>query len=259
MKNIRTSAPVQLVAPDPISKMTSWIRDNVKGKSFADVGGIGVESVNERITLAVASGAASSTMIDIRPTTYYEWTLFRAKCEKAGLSENDYKCVGSVDINDPALRDKVGMFDFVHSTGINYHLPNPVLGMHNLRKIVGEYLITNTVIVPQTIKTPKGNLTFSGSQALFMPGLSAQERTILDWYYRDKFDMRIDYMAPQLEAQSPDCPWYENGEPTCWPYWWLMTVPAFEGLVRLVGFEILDSTLWENHAYSVFCRRTERA
>jgi hypothetical protein len=133
-----------------------------------------------------------------------------------------------------------------------------VWGLHNLRKIVGEYFITNTVIIPSRVSTDEGELQFPGSQALFMPGLTEKERTILDSYYRQKFGLGLDYMAPRLEAEKPDCPWYENGELTCWPYWWLMTIPAFEGLVRLVGFEILDSCLWENHAYTVFCRRIDR-
>jgi len=243
---------------DPLAKVISWIAGNVRGKTFADIGGIGVDSINERITQAVGAKAASATMIDIRPRTYYEWKVFHAKCRKAGLMETDYACMDAVDINDPALKERVGTFDFVHSTGINYHLPSPVLGMHNLRQIVDEYLITNTVIVPEIIKTPKGTLTIPGSQALFMPGLSEHEREILDWYYRDKFNMTLDYMAPRLNAPKPDCPWYENGSPTCWPYWWLLTIPAFEGLVRVVGFEILDSALWENHAYSVLCRPIRR-
>lgn len=240
------------------SGITGWIRDHVKGRTFADVGGIGMRSTNERVTLALSSGATAATMIDIRPKEYYEWTVFRDKCRQSGVPDTAYSCIDAIDINDAALKDKVGVFDFVHSTGINYHLPNPVWGVHNLRRIVGEYLITNTVIMPETVETPEGTLHFPGSQAVFMPGLTERERRILDAYYQKKLNASIDYMAPRLDAENPSCPWYKDGEPTCWPFWWLMTVPAFEGLIRLVGFEILDTHLWNNHAYAVLCRRTER-
>lgn len=248
----------QVTTSDSAHEIPSWIARHVAGRTFADIGGIGVNSGNERITLAVASRASSATMLDIVPRDHHLWATFHEKCRKAGLSEADYKVQDCVDINDPQLREKVGTFEFVHSTGINYHLPNPVHGLHNLRTIVGEYLITNTVIVPDTIETAAGTLNFPGSQAVFMPGLSEAERRIFDAYYRQKFNLGIDYMAPRLDAENPACPWFEHGEPTCWPFWWLMTISAFEGLVRLVGFEILDSHLWQNHAYAVFCRRVDR-
>jgi hypothetical protein len=238
---------------DPIEKIKGWISTHVPGKTFADVGGIGVNSINERISLSSKSGAASSTMIDIRPKEYYEWEVFHKKCEQENIK--DYNCIDNADINDPGLLVKVGQYDFVHSTGIVYHLPNPIWGVENLSKIVKEFLIINTVVIPPKIETEFGSIEFKGSLAVFMPGLDSKEREILNAYYMKKFNMNIDYMAPTLDAINPDCPWFENGKPTCWPYWFLFTSNSFIALVKMMGFEILDSALWENHALTLFVKK----
>lgn len=238
---------------DPIEKMKGWISTNVKGKTFADIGGIGVDSVNERITLASKSGASSLTMVDIRPKEYYEWDIFHKKCESENIK--DYQCIDQADINDPGLLEKVGQYDFVHCTGIVYHLPNPVWGIQNLSTVVKEYLIINTVIVPPKIDTEHGTLEFKGSLAVFMPGLSPLERRIFNSYYMNKFKTDIDYMAPTLDAVNPSCPWFEDGKATCWPYWTLFTAESFTALVKMMGFEILDTALWEDHALALFARK----
>jgi len=238
---------------DPVEEIKNWISSNVKGKTFADVGGIGVNSINERITLASKYGATSVTMIDIRPSDYYEWDIFHKRCKETGV--HDYQCIDCADINNPKLLEKVGFYDFVHCTGIVYHLPNPVWGIENLSKIVKEYLIINTVIIPSRIKTECGSLEFYGSTVLFMPGLNSNERKILNSYYMKKFNININHMAPMLEAEKPDCPWFEDGKTTCWPYWWLFTEKSFIALVKMMGFEILDTALWENHALTLLAKK----
>lgn len=137
-----------------ISIINSWIQSNVIGKSFADVGGIGMKAINEKVTLAYKAGASSVSMIDIRPIDYYEWEDFKQKCEQETIE--DYSCLDDTDINDQDLHNKVGEYDIIHCAGIVYHLPNPVLGIQNLSKIVKEFLIINTVILPLKIENSKG-------------------------------------------------------------------------------------------------------
>lgn len=242
---------------DYTKKVDNWISSNVKGKSFADVGGIGVDSANERITLASKSGALSATMIDIRPSDYYEWDIFHKRCKEIGV--HDYRCIDNADITDPHFLEKVGSYDFVNCTGIVYHFPNPVWGVQNLSRIVREFLIINTVIIPSKIETDYGGLEFRGSTVLFMPGLSSTERKIINSYYMKKFNtnnMNIDIIAPLLEAEKPDCPWFDrDGKTTCWPYWWLFTENSFIALVKMMDFQILDTALWESHALALLARR----
>src|SRR6266446_4556205 len=70
-----------LTAKDQIDE---WIASVVPNQTFADVGGIGVNSVNERLTFAIKCGAKSATMVDFRPSDYYEWDLFRRICAQKG-------------------------------------------------------------------------------------------------------------------------------------------------------------------------------
>jgi hypothetical protein len=50
------------------------IRDNVKGLSFADVEGLW-NTTNERVTLAVQSGASRAALIDLFPETSPWWEI----------------------------------------------------------------------------------------------------------------------------------------------------------------------------------------
>lgn len=242
---------------EAIAAVETWIASNVRGKTFADVGGIGVNAQNERITLASKAGAREATMIDIRPGDYYEWDLFRERCRQEQVE--GYKWIDSMDINDPKLLERVGRFDIVHCTGIVYHLPNPVAGVVNLCRIVKDLLIINTVIAPPVISNEHGRLEFPGNTTLFMPGLSETERLILHTYYQAKFNdpifMGIDYISPPLNAEDPSCPWFDNGEPTCWPYWWLFTENSFTALVEMIGFKVIDAALWRNHALTLLAKR----
>jgi hypothetical protein len=242
---------------ETVRKMTGWISSNVAGKTFADVGGIGVDAVNERVTLASKSGAHSVAMIDILPKEHHLWELFHQRCREEAI--NDVQCFDGIDINDPDLLSKVGAYDFVNCTGVVYHLPNPVWGVERLSKIVREYLMINTVIVPPKIETKRGRLAFPGSIAVFMPGLNPKERDVLDSYYMEKFDLSIDVMAPTQDAVAPVCPWMESGKSTCLPFWWLFTEGSFVALVEMMGFEIIDTDLWRNHALSVLARRKASA
>jgi hypothetical protein len=193
-------------------------------------------------------------MVDLRPADYYEWGLFREKCAARGVS--GYEEFAEIDINDPALAQKIGEFDVVNCTGIFYHLPSPVTAFEHLRQVVGEYLVVNTVTVPEKIENQAGKLEFRGSVALFLPGLGERERAVLREHYGTKLELSIDRVAARLSDQEQtDMPWWVEGELSCWPYWWLFTDDAFRGLVRLMGFEILDEWKWRDHALAVLARR----
>jgi SAM-dependent methyltransferase len=249
--SVSAAAPVM----DPVE---AWIGSVVRGRTFADIGGIGMDAANERITFAVEHGAAAATMIDIRPPDYYEWERFREICASKGISE--YRELPSIDINDPELVGKVGTYDVVHCTGIFYHLPSPLAAFENLRRVVGEYLIINTVIAPGVIENRLGRLEFPGSLAVFLPGISEHERSVLGEHYRVKFGFSIDSFAPRISDQHKgDMPWHDGTGFTCWPYWWLLTASAFRALIELMGFQILDEWTYEDHALFAFARKAEAA
>src|SRR5947209_5369830 len=86
-----------VIAGQTRNALEQWIANLAPGRTFADVGGIGVKAKNERITLAVQSGAKSATMIDIRPPDFFEWEAFRKICAEKGVT--NCREIASVDIN----------------------------------------------------------------------------------------------------------------------------------------------------------------
>jgi hypothetical protein len=130
-----------------------------------------------------------------------------------------------------------------------------VLGFDNLRKVVGKYLITNTITVPPVIENEHGRLDFKGSTALFLPGIGEHERRILGLHYQRKFNLKIDDIAPRFGDKNADMPYLADDKPSCWPYWWLYSDNAFRSLVRLMGFRILDEWKWEDHTLQIFAEK----
>lgn len=240
-----------ILAP-PDDTIGRWIYDRVKGRTFADIGGIGVFAGNERTSIAARSGARACTMADIRPSSYYEWDLFRKISAKKGVS-------GIVELDNVDIRKRetlapLGTCDLVHCTGILYHLPSPAEALWNLRSVTGEYLITNTVCIPLKISNEYGTLEVPESAVLFGAALTDHERLVLNKYYLDKLGFSLDTTSPRLGEANPDYPWVVDGELTCWPYWYYYTEHAFRSLLKLCKLEVVDEGWYENHTLFVLCR-----
>lgn len=245
-------------APAPKDPVDQWIARVAAGRTFVDVGGIGVNAVNERVTFAARAGASRVAMADIRPFSYYEWDVFNQKCAAAGVTAVDrYE---NVDIADPALATTLPRFDVVHCTGIFYHLPSPVSAFDTLQAIVGRYLIINTVTIPERIDNAAGSLEFHGNVALFLPGVSDRERAILSAHYDGRYQWLFKDVAPALDAQAAaTMPYRVNGRFSSWPYWWLMTDDCFRSLIRLMGFAIREEWKWDGHCLFCLCERESAA
>jgi hypothetical protein len=236
---------------DPIDR---WISDVVPGRTFVDIGGIGMNSTNERVTFAAQAGAARVAMADIRPFGFHEWVTFDRAMETAGLTTVDR--YDQVDITSTTLRDRLPAFDVVHCTGIFYHLPNPVETLRTLDRVVGDRLIINTVTVPERIENEEGRLDFAGNVALFLPGIDARERAILGAHYQRKFGWSINDVAPPLDGQAgAKMPYIADGQFSCWPYWWLMSDACFRSLLRLMRYRIDAEWKWEDHCLACLCSR----
>jgi hypothetical protein len=211
-------------SPSPIdgwiaSPIDGWIASLVKGRTFADFAGIGVDAVNERVSVALRAGAREATMIDVRPSDYFEWNLFRASCTSKGVE--GYRELAEIDVYDPNLPALVGSYDLVNCTGLLDRLPSPVAALENLSRIVDEYLVIGMAIVPDHITTAAGRLHFPSNTALFLPGISEHERAVLDTYYKQKFGWSIDEHASRLTEQATaPMPWWDNGQLSYWPLWW---------------------------------------
>jgi hypothetical protein len=236
--------------------------------SFADIGGIGLNSLNERISIALQSGASEATMIDYRRPDFPEWDVFKAKMKELELDQ--YRVIASANLEARDFPAQVGKYDFVHCMGILYHAPAPMIMLDNLSRISNRYMIVNTVTIADRIENEAGSLSFEGSQVLFLPGLSERERAILDLHYQDLVGWppdRFNAYAPRIDDEEATMPWLQTraasekhfwggkGDLSYSPYWWLFTRQAFRAAVCLFGFTIKAETSFREHTLTLFCER----
>jgi len=235
----------------PQDRVDEWIAAVAPGRSFVDIGGIGEQSGNERCSWAQRCGAVNVAMADILPLNDDLWEYFLGTMRARGVTNIDVR--PGVDVDDPGLATKLGRFDIVQATGLLYHLPNPVHSLLNLRRVVGEYLITNTVVIPDLVENAEGRIAFPAASALFLPALRGRERAVLRRHYLDRFSVDLDFHAPMGDGAM--MPYVIKGEPSPWPYWWFFTKSAFERALEMLEMRVLDRYTWQDHAHFVFLRR----
>ena len=72
-------------SPPPRDRIDEWIIGLAPGRSFVDIGGIGVGAGNERTSTASLAGASRVAQADIRPIDYFEWEGFRQVMRSRGV------------------------------------------------------------------------------------------------------------------------------------------------------------------------------
>jgi hypothetical protein len=214
-----------------------YIRRVVRGKSFADVGGLW-GTVNEKASVAHAHGAGTLTMIDITPPEHELWRLFEER--RRALRLPDVQRISS-DVLVLAETVSRPQFDVVHCSGILYHLPDPMRFLMALRKITREYLVLTSVVTALHIKNEHGELQIPRAAALFVPALQGQERAILKSYWQ-RF---VGGGAVGLTQETPT--WQPNDVA---PWRWLPTVDTLRAMCAAAGFHCQDGGyFWKNNAY----------
>jgi hypothetical protein len=235
---------------DPID---GWIEKIAAKKSLVDIGGIGGDSRNERISTAIRAGAKLVAIADFEPFDMHLWKTFREKMSAANI--HNFAAYEKIDVRDEAIASKLPRFDIVHSTGILYHLPDPVTAISNLKKITNEYLIVNTVVIPNKITNDRGTFVTDDSRAVFLPSLTENDRLILGEHYRSKFGWEINIHSPRLGDTKATMPYVTARGLSCYPFWWFFTKAAFRHLVQMMGFLIEDEWIWQDHALAVLSKR----
>jgi hypothetical protein len=233
----------------PQDVVDEWIASVVRGKSFVDIGGIGEFATNERTCWAKYSGASKAAVADFEPFDHHLWRHYRQETKRLGIIDIEF--YEKINIDDPSLRDKIGEWDIVHSTGILYHVPNPVHSILNLRRIVRSHLIINTVIVPQIIENAAGRLDLPAAGVLFAGALRGTDRQVMLEYYQEKFGLDISPSMP-TEVTEGSMPYMRNGRPSYYPYWWLFTKHSFETVSEILGMRVRDRFTWREHAHFLF-------
>ncbi len=209
----------------------------VKGKSFADLGGIW-GTVNEKVSVAHQHGARALTMIDQIPFEQDDWRSFNERLNQLNIPHTE--CV-SKDILALADQPDSPKYDVVHCSGVLYHIPDPMRLMDTLRKITGEYLVVGSVITPTVLKTKEGTLQIPEGTCLFIPALEKAEQAIAKSYWQEFVQDGAVGLTKELES------WRDTHYV---PWWWLPTVTAFKAMGRAAGFEFVDGAyFWNNNAY----------
>lgn len=227
--------------------MAEWvdetIRSYVKDASFADIGGLwGL--VNEKLTVAVKAGCRAATMIDITPIDHQSWSEFDKRVRSAGVTKYE-KLQGNVE--DPALPTKAGTFDFVHCSGVIYHVPSPLCTLERLHALTDRFLLLGSMTVPQRVLTDAGEISFTGGRTLFLPAVDPPTRKILAKHFQNLgihvagiCDDR--YLWTSLSAYAP--------------WWWIWTVDTLSAMLQLTGFRVIDiQETWGGRAHGIFCER----
>ena len=213
------------------------VRYAVKGKTFAEVGGLW-GTINEQVTTAGLAGASQLTMIDVAPPETGLWTLFEERCASMGIADVA-QINGSID--DPATVERAGSCDVVGCNGVRYHCPDPIRTLLNLRRVTKDTLILGTVTIPETVATSAGTLETAPGSALPVPALNASHLAIVAQWLRELGDIHI-----QADGITNGVTWDLDDYS---PWWWLFTRDHVAALLRIAGFEVeAVASYWEGRA-----------
>lgn len=230
-----------------------WIEASDVRGSFTDIGGIGENSTNERVTFAVHCGYENICIADLEGEDHHLWKHFKSEINDHNKNKIHYKY--NLNVDDTSSMKDFGQWDMVHSTGIMYHVPNPMHTLKNYKIITRKELIINTVIVPELISNSRGSINFGSCSALFMPSLCGNEREIMREHYRSKFGWDLNNVSPLSDSKDNIMPYLSNGgEYSYYPYWWLFTEKSFQAALELLQMKVVDAWTWEGHAHFVWLR-----
>lgn len=224
-----------------------WIETIVRGKSFMDVGGLW-GTRNEKVSVALGSGARTATMADIAPFGHKLWKDFDAYCDERGVHGYGR---AHLDVVEPPGDCSGLVHEVVHCSGIIYHVPDPYRMIANLRKLTREHLILTSMVVPERIENDAGAVEFPADRAVFVPSLCEATRKIVAAHF-DALQLSVGGVNAVLDEA-----WcWPDGSPNYGPWWWLMSPAYLRGLLEVAGFKIEDECWsWEQRSYSFLALR----
>lgn len=217
------------------------ITDHAAGLSYVDVGGLW-GTKGETVTTASAAGASRVAMADVAQLGSMWWQRFADHCTERGV--DDYEQIW-VDICAPDAAQRLGSFDFVHCSGVMYHVPDLLGFVRTLVTVSTKYLLLSSVVVPAQV----GPVSFDPDQARLTPILSPEHKDAILGYL-DEQGIRADGLTQPAEFLNPD------GRARTGPWWWLFSGEFMSRLVSLFGLKILAEGLTpKGNGYTVFAEK----
>jgi hypothetical protein len=198
----------------------------VGGCTFADVGGLW-GGVNERASVAHRLGARSVAMIDLPDLGDGLWLSFRERMRELGV-ENYATLETDIAMFEPV--DETQIFDVVHSSGLLYHHPSPLVVLERLAAITRGHLILTSAVIPPHIENDVGRLEVPSSGVIFVPALSNGERQVLA--------ASRDFGGGIAFGLTHPCSFRLDD---FGPWWWLPTPVSLAAMCEIAGYEVLEA------------------
>ncbi|MBN2447275.1 MAG: methyltransferase domain-containing protein [Phycisphaerae bacterium] len=214
----------------------SYIARVVKGRSFADVGGLW-GTTSEKVSVAHTQGAAAVTMIDMQAAGNEWWQRFDDRLRELNVPPCNCIAAEISEVSDVT-------FDVVHCSGVLYHHPNPLAVLLDLRRMTCEYLVLTSAITQEVIANEAGEYRLPSSGVMFVPALSEAERAVVARYWKS--------MGAEAYGITIDVK-YRPDEFA--PWWWLPTATALRSMCETCGFAVEDADhTWNRNAYTLLLR-----
>ncbi|HWT08838.1 MAG TPA: hypothetical protein VN329_06710 [Roseomonas sp.] len=195
------------------------VAEVARGRTFVDIGGLyGI--VRERASIAHQAGAKHVSLMDMEPPSCPWWAEMDQHLRGRGVSEFSLL---SRDIHDY----KGPRFDVVFSSGVLYHVPDPLGYLRQVVEMANEYCIVASTICPAVMEMPEGTVRVPEAGTLFIPALDGTDRTVVE-----AFMHRHGRPGFMTGAGTRDFRNY-------YPNWWLPTKEAFVAMCRVAGIEVM--------------------
>jgi hypothetical protein len=215
------------------------VTQHAKGHSFLDMGGLW-GTKGEMVTSAAKGGASSLAIGDIMQPGTEWWRKMDAHLASHGIENYGQH---QLDLMDRSSVQSVNSrFDFVHCSGILYHVVDVFECVANLLSMTDRYLLLGSVVVPEEV------LGFDGAlcAAAAAPEQSAR---VNDWLADAGLKARgvsvaADYVDPQTYRPL-------NG-----PWWWLFTAPFMSRMMQSFNVKIVMEGQYSDHAYMILVEKT---
>jgi hypothetical protein len=212
----------------------TYIRQVVGGKSFIDIGGLSTV-VKERVSIAAQAGASKVALMDVESPACPWWDELRQRLLEKQVLECNF-------ISGDVLSADLECWDVVHSSGVLYHLPNPIEYIRKLRKITKEFCILTSTTIATEISTQSGSISLPASSVIFVPALVGNERMIVKEWFEPGGRGDVTENAAEFGG------W--NNLENYYPNWFIPTVSAFTEMARCGGFDVVEGAPVEPHDYS---------
>jgi SAM-dependent methyltransferase len=190
-----------------------YVERYAPGRSFVDIGGMW--GVNGKYSfLAERAGATRVVLVDLGCTKEFD----------RQLAETDSKVeFVKADATNPTLLNEIGPFDVVWCAGLLYHVPDPLGLIENLRRICKQWLILESLVIPELPGWP--------NMATFYPHQLAR--------HRQRWDTSAKGGASKQLGISTE---FDPDQGTANNFWGL-SPSCIESLLRVAHFTVHSSRL----------------